>query len=114
MIGKADGKNVMELDQKQIMEIIPHRPPMLLVDQVRELVPGDRCVSTFYVDPAREIFKGHFPGQPVAPGVCLLGLVKEALAAVDLEWAEEPTWYTSTTRYQATTESSTTQCSLSS
>ena len=38
-------------------------------------------------------------------------VVKEALAAVDLEWAEEPTWYTSTTRYQATTESSTTQCS---
>ena len=59
----------MELDQKKIMEIIPHRPPMLLVDQVRELVPGERCVSTFYVDPAREIFKGHFPGDPVLPGV---------------------------------------------
>ena len=59
----------MQLDQKQIMEIIPHRPPMLLVDQVQELVPGERCISTFYVDPAREIFKGHFPGDPVLPGV---------------------------------------------
>jgi 3-hydroxyacyl-[acyl-carrier-protein] dehydratase len=69
MIREADGKNVMELDQKQIMEIIPHRPPMLLVDRVLELVPGERCVSTFYVDPTREIFKGHFPGDPVLPGV---------------------------------------------
>ena len=59
----------MELDQKQIMEIIPHRPPMLLVDRVLELVPGERCISTFYVDPTREIFKGHFPGDPVLPGV---------------------------------------------
>ena len=59
----------MQLDQKQIMEIIPHRPPMLLVDQVQELVPGERCISTFYVDPAREIFKGHFPGDPFLPGV---------------------------------------------
>lgn len=45
------------------MEIIPHRDPMLLIDEVSELVPGDHIVATFWVDPQREIFKGHFPGD---------------------------------------------------
>ncbi|NCE65177.1 3-hydroxyacyl-ACP dehydratase FabZ [Pseudoflavonifractor sp. 524-17] len=51
------------------MEILPHRDPMLLIDEVRELVPGQRVEATFWVDPAREIFQGHFPGDPVFPGV---------------------------------------------
>ena len=42
---------------------------MLLVSTVEEMIPGDRIVSTFWVDPDREIFKGHFPGEPVLPGV---------------------------------------------
>lgn len=59
----------MQLSREQIMEIIPHRDPMLLVDKVRELVPGERCLTSFYVDPYREIFQGHFPEDPVLPGV---------------------------------------------
>ena len=42
---------------------------MLLVSTVEEMTPGERIVSTFWVDPDREIFKGHFPGEPVLPGV---------------------------------------------
>lgn len=42
---------------------------MLLIDKVNELIPGQRITATFWVDPAREIFKGHFPGGPVLPGV---------------------------------------------
>lgn len=41
---------------------------MLLVDEVWELVPGERCLTSFYVDPYREIFQGHFPEDPVLPG----------------------------------------------
>ena len=59
----------MKLSKEQIKEIIPHRDPMLLVDTVEEMNAGENIVTTFYVDPSREIFKGHFPGEPVLPGV---------------------------------------------
>ena len=59
----------MKLDLEGIKKVIPHRDPMLLVTTVEELTPGESIVTTFYVDPAREIFKGHFPEEPVLPGV---------------------------------------------
>ena len=59
----------MKLSKEEIKAIIPHRDPMLLVDTVEEMVPGDHIDTTFFIDPAREIFKGHFPGEPVLPGV---------------------------------------------
>ena len=74
-------ENVQSLTHEQVMEILPHRDPMLLVDEVSELVPGDHVVATFHVDPAREIFKGHFPGDPVLPGVYT---VEAAAQAADL------------------------------
>jgi len=59
----------MKMDQEEIKRVIPHRDPMLLVTTVESLTPGEQIVSTFYVDPSREIFQGHFPGEPVLPGV---------------------------------------------
>ena len=59
----------MKLNQEQIKKIIPHRDPMLLVTTVEDLAPGEYIKATFWVDPAREIFQGHFPKEPVLPGV---------------------------------------------
>ncbi|WP_312279314.1 3-hydroxyacyl-ACP dehydratase FabZ [Oscillibacter sp.] len=77
----------VQLNHEQVMAIIPHRDPMLLIDEVSELVPGERVVASFYVDPAREIFKGHFPGDPVLPGVYT---VEASAQATDLVLMTKP------------------------
>ena len=58
----------IKLNHEEVMKIIPHRDPILLIDEVSELVPGDYIVATYWIDPEKEIFKGHFPGDPVFPG----------------------------------------------
>lgn len=59
----------MKLNKSQIKDIIPQRDPILLVDEVLEMDPGVSIKSTFFVSPQMEIFKGHFPENPVLPGV---------------------------------------------
>ncbi|REK66518.1 MULTISPECIES: 3-hydroxyacyl-ACP dehydratase FabZ [Cohnella] len=66
------------LDITQIQEIIPHRPPFLLVDRIVELEAGKRAVGLKNVTMNEPYFVGHFPGYPVMPGV----LIMEALAQV--------------------------------
>lgn len=61
---------------KEIMEIIPHRQPFLLLDTIEELEPGKRAVAKKCVSYNEPFFAGHFPGEPVMPGV----LIVEALA----------------------------------
>ena len=63
---------------KEIMEIIPHRQPFLLIDTIEELEPGVRAVGKKCVSFNEPYFGGHFPGNPVMPGV----LIIEALAQV--------------------------------
>jgi 3-hydroxyacyl-[acyl-carrier-protein] dehydratase len=68
----------MELNVRQIMELLPHRYPFLLVDRIDEIVPGERIVGTKNVTINEPFFQGHFPGHPIMPGV----LIIEAMAQV--------------------------------
>lgn len=64
------------LDKAKIEEILPHRDPFLLIDRVTDLAPGEYAVAEKDVMATDDVFRGHFPGHPVFPGVLIL----EALA----------------------------------
>ena len=61
---------------KEIMKLLPHRQPFLLLDTVEELEPGKRAVARKCVTYNEPFFNGHFPQEPVMPGV----LIREAMA----------------------------------
>jgi 3-hydroxyacyl-[acyl-carrier-protein] dehydratase len=64
------------LEKAEIEEILPHRAPFLLIDRVIELEPGEYAVAEKDILADDDVFRGHFPGHPVFPGVLQL----EALA----------------------------------
>ena len=68
----------MELDINEIKKTLPHRYPMLLVDRIIEIEPTKRIVGIKNVSANEHFFMGHFPAEPIMPGVLIL----EALAQV--------------------------------
>ncbi len=68
----------MELDIAQVMELLPHRYPFLLIDRVLEFEKGKRLSAIKNVTINEPFFQGHFPGQPVMPGVLVLEAMAQA------------------------------------
>lgn len=66
------------LNREEIQKIIPHRDPMLLIDEITDLQREVSIEARFFVNPDREIFRGHFPGAPVLPGVYTVEIMAQA------------------------------------
>ena len=56
-------------------ELLPHRPPMLLLDEIQTYVPGESVTAATFVHPEMIFFEGHFPGEPILPGVILVEMM---------------------------------------
>ena len=78
----------MNLDINQIKEIIPHRHPFLLIDYIEDYEPGQFAVGYKCVTYREEFFAGHFPKEPVMPGVLTVGALAQVGAVAILSEEE--------------------------
>lgn len=64
----AGGREAARLTGEQVQALLPHRPPMLFIDEVSRLIAGEEAEAVFFAAPGLPAFQGHFPGGPVLPG----------------------------------------------
>ncbi len=76
------------MDIKEIMDTIPHRQPFLLIDRVEEIVEGESVTAIKNVSYNEPFFAGHFPGEPVMPGVLIVEAMAQAGAVAILSMDE--------------------------
>ena len=77
------------LDIQQILALLPHRYPFLLIDRIVELHPREKVVAIKNVTVNEPFFPGHFPGQPVMPGVLIVEALAQAGAVLLLRELED-------------------------
>lgn len=73
------GKSVLNVEE--LMQILPHRYPLLLVDRLVDIVPGEGAVGIKNVSYGEQFFQGHFPQKPVMPGVLIIEAMAQSAAA---------------------------------
>ncbi|KAF1296826.1 3-hydroxyacyl-[acyl-carrier-protein] dehydratase FabZ [Enterococcus sp. JM4C] len=85
----------MKLSIEEIKQIIPHRYPMLLIDTIEEMTEGQKVVAKKNVTINEQFFQGHFPGEPVMPGVLIVEAMAQAgaVALLSLEQFKGKTAY---------------------
>lgn len=76
------------LTAKELMKYLPHRYPFFFIDRVEEVVPGERAVCIKNVTINEPFFQGHFPGEPVMPGVLIVEALAQAGAVLSLREEE--------------------------
>ena len=74
----------MIMNREDIQQIIPHRPPFLLIDQVIEMVEGESIIAKKFVQEEEYYFEGHFPQEKVMPGVLIVESLAQAGAVAIL------------------------------
>lgn len=72
----------VEMDRARIMQMIPHRDPFLMIDQVIEARAGESAIGVKRVTPEEYYFKGHFPQRPVMPGVLIIEAMAQTAAVL--------------------------------
>ena len=75
-------------NKEQIKELIPHRDPFLLIDEILEMEPGKSVVAMKHIKEDDFWFKGHFPEHPVTPGVLMIEMLAQAGCAAMLALPE--------------------------
>lgn len=74
----------MELDINEVMRLIPHRYPFLMIDRLVDIVPGESAVGVKCVSVGEPHFQGHFPGRPIMPGVLIIEAMAQTSGALVL------------------------------
>jgi 3-hydroxyacyl-[acyl-carrier-protein] dehydratase len=81
----TESPRIVSLDHAAVLKTIPHRPPFLFIDTVPELVKGVRIRAVRDVRASDDYFAGHFPGEPVMPGVLQIEALAQALCILIAE-----------------------------
>ena len=85
MSQQDSGAGIGPLDVRRVMAALPHRYPMLLVDRVERIVPGESITAIKAVSMNEGFFQGHFPGRPIMPGVLIVEALAQAAGVLAVE-----------------------------